>query len=1000
MTGASADFSHPEPTITSINLNGKLNVDLEVIQWPDGRLSLPVKYLATLLDLSPQQAYESKAVTFTDPVSSTPIRIDLERQQITQGETLFEQFAHPIITIPVGLFSQNDLYIDKELLEQFFGITLEWDTVSQSIALVTNRKIKALIRMTNETSEDDEALADGKTDPANQVIQPTPSDQVIDTISLSLDSSTFQEMQRQPVLSSPNPQISQFFNLGSTLLTEMKGHLLGMPYSVSPRWLLQNKAWGVSDIQWLIEKKTEKHLWAAGSLSPGLSPLVAPLHPIWGVQVASHNAVSPIITPNSIHQFKGEAKEKGKIVLERNGVYIKTTRPRDGKYEFDQVVLEPERLNHVRILQHRSDGSEVVLMDQLIPYFSKTLNKGEKAYTTFLGRVPYQFALPGMGQQGRTLPQSNKWVFGGRYFAGLSDKTTLGVSLAMDRVLGRPLTSTMNQLLLEQQLVDLTGYSTYRRDPNLIQGGNIGITLQSRLSSHWSLNTDISQSYLGRLSSNLNTIIDSPLGRAGSMSLRYDSNKLQGTVKLFRYDTNFYTPNSLNAGNLYDRQGLSVEAGGRLLGSLLQGSWEHYLTNLNERLEDGKITVNKFTGSIYRKLNKNTEARVAFNFLSGSNLSGELGIQNLQAELHRSLPQNMKLRMTYTRANQEYLFNPVNPLQLAAVQSQTALNTALQTELLIPLPKRFGTLQLQNRSSRLLTLFGVQGNLRWRRFIFQFLAQKGVGEQALNTFGLGIGHEWKNGKRVDVHFNFNSTNLPSLDPLVRPGLRSSRSFQIQFSDTLAHVGGHWKSMGRRAESTGMLLGQAFLDLNQNGKRDAGEPGVPNIPVRIDGKELMTTNSAGEFSNTEIAIGEHPVSFDYDTLPINLTPTTTVQKAMIAAGKRTRVQLGLIVTPGSVSGKVRLKDVSGNPLKATDIIVTLLDEKGTEIKFTYTDPQGDYSIQDIAPGKYRVCISANQVKQQHLQVQNSEYHVDVPIDYKQFYDKIGIDFDILQLKIIP
>ena len=86
-------------------------------------------------------------------------------------------------------------------------------------------------------------------------------------------------------------------------------------------------------------------------------------------------------------------------------------------------------------------------------------------------------------------------------------------------------------------------------------------------------------------------------------------------------------------------------------------------------------------------------------------------------------------------------------------------------------------------------------------------------------------------------------------------------------------GANWDMESRRFELTsqqstgrGGITGMAFLDLNENGARDAGEPVIPDIPLVI-GNQAMRTDSGGRFRVANITATELiEISIDSMALP--------------------------------------------------------------------------------------------------------------------------------------
>ena len=81
-------------------------------------------------------------------------------------------------------------------------------------------------------------------------------------------------------------------------------------------------------------------------------------------------------------------------------------------------------------------------------------------------------------------------------------------------------------------------------------------------------------------------------------------------------------------------------------------------------------------------------------------------------------------------------------------------------------------------------------------------------------------------------------------------------------------GSHVVPLGGRAGSgSGRLTGVVYLDANENGRFDAGETGVPNITVILDGRFSTRTDANGRFDFPAVVAGHHVITVQSDNLPL-------------------------------------------------------------------------------------------------------------------------------------
>lgn len=101
----------------------------------------------------------------------------------------------------------------------------------------------------------------------------------------------------------------------------------------------------------------------------------------------------------------------------------------------------------------------------------------------------------------------------------------------------------------------------------------------------------------------------------------------------------------------------------------------------------------------------------------------------------------------------------------------------------------------------------------------------------------------------------------ALQPYSANRVQLTLRYQDQAGQSVAPIG------GAPGAGSGGVTGYVFYDSNDNGRRDALEPGVPEVAIRLDGRYVTRTDSQGRYEFPFVAAGEHWVEVMPDNLPL-------------------------------------------------------------------------------------------------------------------------------------
>ncbi len=178
---------------------------------------------------------------------------------------------------------------------------------------------------------------------------------------------------------------------------------------------------------------------------------------------------------------------------------------------------------------------------------------------------------------------------------------------------------------------------------------------------------------------------------------------------------------------------------------------------------------------------------------------------------------------------------------------------------------------------------------------------------------------------------------------------------------------------------GSIGDTVWADLNGNGVQDAGEPGIPNVTVILNGPNCApcttTTDQNGKYLFPLLNSGNYTVSYDSTTAPTGYIPTTPTVIAHLLAPAENFLNADFGLEPpgaGAIGDTVWLDSNNSGAQDAGEpglpnVDVTLyrdingdgtLDAGDVVVQQATTDANGKYLFTGLVPGKYLVQVDEN------------------------------------------
>jgi|GEM_PF-5496667 len=945
-----------QPSFITLNLTDTTSIDIEVIQWPDGSFSIPVKTLSAFLGISIQQSDEDQRLFYVDPGTQQKVDIYWGQQRILVNDQALKPGIHPMVRSQKGLLIKDDIYLDQAVFSTLFQVNFKFDKDATALSLSTTRPLK--LPQADGTTEN----LNGTDDTTQIIRNPVLSTRLIEKVYIRHNSNYGYQTSQQPVGLQNRLQNTNFNSLMDTSTLGASGTVFGLNYYVKPSFIRYNNKTNLQQIDWSLQREVKGHLISLGNTDAGLSTLTSPTLNVWGLKFASPNALTSGLSPKASYDFSGKAGNGNQVTIRINNRTTQTVTAKADSYEFEPVYLQPQTINHIQIVEKDSQNQERVLLDKTVGAFANLLPQGEAGYSAFFGRVPMKF-YPLIPDQKTPIlmPQSEKWLTGGRLFYGLSNRLTVGISGMADQIFGKPKTyyTSLNPLS-----VDLTGFSSYQRDPNFFSGENLSMTLRYQLTDRWLASTDFGISCMNLKPGTELSIPDRASDKAAQVHLERQGSLMSWYADGFRYDPYYYTPTSMFYGNtLYDKQGLTTGVNGTVSTRLAihyNLNWSHYQTNLQHLIPGGLINANRWGGSLSTQLNSKNMLMTNFGWVDGTNHDRQFLQKSLDLTWRtQSLPWRMQGEVRASHYFTNTLLYPSKTL-IANLIETPYQNNILETALDIPLSKKGKShIKIGNRLSSFVDYGYVQGFFQFKRFFIEPLVQISYGDrpQLQNRFGMRLGYQLASGTQVSISlYRFKSTFQP-LRGAVSPSHTLTHQLYFDFSDILGLLASHARSLGPNGDSMGMIFGTLFADYHANGKWDKGEPGVKGIKMLIDKQRMVTTDLKGNYWLSGLSGGYHTIEILPNDLPLTLNADNPIYKVKVREGKTHRLDIALKHEGGTLGGHLALNDLDGKSIPIKNMTLVLMASNGTVLKYTAVDENGNYKFSNIPSGEYQIDLES-------------------------------------------
>lgn len=961
-----------ENIISSLIINSEDEREIEVVM-DKGKMYLPCKYILNYFEIPYKESHVSKSLSFKNTtISINSCLIDGVKQN------------YPVFFVKSGITgSQNEFFMSAEALSKIIEKRITSDS-SQLVAFIITKDNSEKTDVNNTDTFLNKTFVE-KAEAHDEITLPVQKGW------MSMDSIGV----RNNVLSDNYSQMfkdsqSKYCTFSNNVQMTLKGKLNSGEYSVDfgTNSYTQNM-FAFSGISPKYTNKFHEYDYVIGKVDPWDFAGSNVGSDILGAQVKDH-----VENKKTYKDIEGYVQATSTVKVYINNNFEKELNTYGGYYSLRDVYYNGE-IRKIKIDEILADGTKKEIFTQ---EFKGNLNKKNIPKRDFiLGITGLQnriWANNGYLYQTAT----KKYVAGVKHHKKISDKLTYDHFLITDKIFADdPSNGIWNQSILGNKR-----YLNYNvmRNLNALDG----------------------QTYMGVLTYKNNERKDSKLYFGGSNCISKDPITQDGLGYFAQYENNYYlsktttlkgsvfasSPSFYMAGSsafgggfISDRIGASVGGNTEYKNVRLSGLYSKYKSNFGNYFEGGLLDCNEYNLMVRARFKKLPSLSFRVNNRRGENEIGQINSEAYELSAEKRF-KNFDTRAGFIKN----LYG--NKYSAEGYSSYSSEYSDIFIETNFPLWKRFGNMTLghnivKTTSDDIVTDFNAikiaYSTPSFKGFNFNISTGfHYTGTIRGNDWGFGVTKRLKSGSTVSVNYRYTQIPFYMINNMYIPS-SMHHSITLDFAELYGIGSGGMQAIGAGNENKGYLEVIAFLDVNQNGVKDKGEPEIENIPIKIENNsELLLTAKNGKTHLQAEDTGVHNIQIYEDELPTFISchnKTKPCRYIKISSGSKTKVAFGLTSTVGNVNGSVTVKDEFNNSLRIEDLVVSILDTSGKEVNYTNINEDGTFSFSGLSPGKYIVEVDkelqdAYKIKPDS---KSDNYIVVIPPEYRDYVniDNVNLNY---------
>ena len=796
----------PGNTIITLDINNSTNTDYEVYVNSDNTFSLPFKAIATLFNIPFKQNHLTKEINFNlddGRIGS----IDYQKQKITIGDKVidFNKNNFPKLAfVKEGLMetSVDEVFVPIKVINDILNINIKPDMLNYSIAINTDKVLKAAVKY-NETAPDNAVAANKTKENYNETILPSKNPII------SLKAIEFSNNSQYNINNGGDP--NSFLNnsdYNNFSQINIKGSLLDGNYVINTNTRYSNdNAFNFGGLTFNYTKALEKYYLELGDIS--------------GVQLSNYTVGKGIIGVDfnnyanritNYREIKGKVNLDSKINVYINNKLFETLPTVAGYYNLSQLHEYTSRVNTIKLEEVSADGKTKIIKVVNFPYSPYLLPKGVSDFAIIGGITGYDNRFFSNYSLDNT--RSKKLTEGIKYSYGLTDKTTLNSTVISDQILSLP--SQQNIYIPDNSILGLALESSRDFDSIYGQTGLLLLDYVPYTPLYLNMNFGLSHQ-TNKDPSNQDNIHS--LGYLTEATAKYKNPYYNVYTSLYDYSPDFYLAGS---SNIYSASAILNDKIGGKIGSgflskyiTLNGEFNKYYTNLDNRIDGGKFSFNEYNLQAKIPVKYFSELNCVGNYKIGNNDTGKIVNQYYKIDWGKKLTRKLDLALSGSYNDFYTHYNATGDSTDSGYSSDFWIFTAKAN---YELPKHIGNIDVSHDMVKIVAnnynvptigsiipLVSIVDKYNDVRVGYAFptffritpYLSGGYHYTGINKgfdYGASLAYTFDTGRKLELSYKYNRQLGTFINDIFIPAF-SKQSIEVNLSDAVGIIDNNIKSIG-------------------------------------------------------------------------------------------------------------------------------------------------------------------------------------------------------------